>query len=120
MHEGRLHHEGSVWIATPGGTARGILRRVPLAPAEQEKIMRYVYRCTRCGTGRLATMVELRGQDSAVHVFLCNRCRYASRPDVSLAVEEGEGALPVNAHTAIVPVARITGSGVEALRMEEI
>jgi hypothetical protein len=82
--------------------------------------MQHVYRCTRCGTGRLATMSEPRGQGWAVHVFLCNRCRYASRPGVSLAVEEGEDALPVSVHAAIVPVARITGPGVEALRMEAI
>jgi hypothetical protein len=82
--------------------------------------MPYVYRCTRCGTGRLATMAERRGQGRAVHVFLCSRCGYASRPDVSLAMEEGIDALPVSVHAAIVPVARITGSGVEALRMDAI
>jgi hypothetical protein len=82
--------------------------------------MQHVYRCTRCGTGRLATMSEPRGQGWAVHVFLCHSCRYASRPGISLAVEEGENALPISVHAAIVPVARITGPGVEALRMEAI
>jgi len=82
--------------------------------------MQYVYRCTRCGTGRLAKMVEPRGQGWTVHVFICNRCRYASQPGVSLAVEEGEHALPVSAHASIVPVARLTGPGVEALGMEQI
>jgi hypothetical protein len=82
--------------------------------------MQYVYRCTRCGTGWLARMVEPRGQGWAVHVFICNRCRYASQPGVSLAVEEGEDALPVGVHAGIVPVARLTGPGVEALGMEEI
>jgi hypothetical protein len=65
-------------------------------------------------------MSEPRGRGWAVHVFLCNRCRYASRPGVSLAVEDEEDALPVSVHAAIVPVARITGPGVEALRMEAI
>jgi len=82
--------------------------------------MQYVYRCTRCGTGRLATMAEHSGQGWAVDVFLCNRCRYASRPGVPLAVKEGEDALPVSVHAGIVPVARLTGPGVEALRLEEI
>jgi len=82
--------------------------------------MQDVYRCTRCGTGSLATMAEPRGQGWAVHVFLCNRCRYASQPGVSLAVEEGEEALPVDVHADIVPVARLTGPGVETLRMDEI
>jgi hypothetical protein len=82
--------------------------------------MQYVYRCTRCGTGWLAKMVEPRGQGWAVHVFICNRCRYASRPGKPLAVQEGEDALPVSVHADIVPVARLTGPGVEALGMEEI
>jgi hypothetical protein len=82
--------------------------------------MRYVYRCTRCGTGWLAKMVGPGGQGSAVHVFICSRCRYASQPGVSLAVEEGDEALPVTVHAGIIPVARLTGPGVEALGMEEI
>jgi hypothetical protein len=82
--------------------------------------MSYVYQCTRCGTGQLATMAEPRGQGWAVHVFLCNRCRYASRPGGPRAVEVGADALPVSLDADIVPVARLTGPGVEALRMEEI
>ena len=35
-------------------------------------------------------------------------------------MEEGEDALPVSVHAAIVLVARISGPGVEALRMEAI
>jgi hypothetical protein len=82
--------------------------------------MRYVYRCTRCGTGWLAKMAEPRGQGWAVHVFICNRCQYASQPGVSLTVEEGEDAPPVTVDAGLVPVARLTGPGVETLRMEEI
>jgi hypothetical protein len=82
--------------------------------------MQYVYRCTRCGTGWLATMVEPRGQGWAVHVFLCNRCRYASQPGKPLAVQEGEGTLLASVRAAIVPVARLTGPAVEALPMEKI
>lgn len=82
--------------------------------------MQYVYRCTRCGTGWLAKMVEPRGQGWMVHVFICNRCRYASQPGKPLAVQEGEGNLPASVHTAVVPVARLTGPVVEALPMEEI
>jgi hypothetical protein len=82
--------------------------------------MQYVYRCERCGTGWLAKKVEPNGQGWAVHVFLCNRCRYASQPGEPLAVQEGEGALLASVHTAIVPVARLTGPEVNALRMTEI
>jgi hypothetical protein len=82
--------------------------------------MEYVYRCTRCGTGWLAKMVEPCGQGWAVHVFICNRCRYASQPGEVLAAQEGEGALLASVHPAIVSVARLTGPVVEALPMEEI
>ena len=82
--------------------------------------MQYVYRCTRCGTGWLAKMVEPRGQGWTVHVFICNRCRYASRPGKPLAVQEGESALLARVHAAIIPVARLTGPAVEALPMEKI
>jgi hypothetical protein len=81
--------------------------------------MQYVYRCTRCDTGWLATKVEPSGQSWAVHVFICNRCRYASQPGELLAVQE-EGALLASVHAAIVPIARLTGPGVKALRMTEI
>jgi hypothetical protein len=94
--------------------------QVPEAPAAQEKTMQYVYRCTRCETGWLAKMVEPRGEGWVVNLFICNHCQYASQPGVSLAVEEGEHALPVSVHTGIVPVARLTGPGVETLGMEEI
>jgi hypothetical protein len=82
--------------------------------------MGYIYPCTHCGRGWLAKMVGPRGQGWAVHVFICNRCRYASQPGVALAVEEGEDALPVTVDAGTVPVARLTGPGVEALGMEEI
>jgi len=82
--------------------------------------MQYVYRCTRCGTGWLAKMVEPRGQGWAVHAFICNRCRYASRPGKPLAVREGEGTLLASVRAATVPVARLTGPAVETLPMEEI
>jgi hypothetical protein len=82
--------------------------------------MRYVYRCTRCGMGWLAKMVEPHGQGWAVQVFICNRCRYASQPGKPLAVQEGEGTLVASVHAGIIPVARLTGPGVEALEMEEI
>jgi hypothetical protein len=82
--------------------------------------MQYVYRCTRCGTGWLATMVEPHGQGWTVHVFLCHRCRYAAQPGELLAVQEGAGALLASVHAAIVPVARLTGPDVKALRMEAI
>jgi hypothetical protein len=82
--------------------------------------MEYVYRCTRCGTGWLATRVKPRGQGWAVHVFLCNRCRYASQPGKPLAVQEGEGTLFASVRAATVPVARLTGPAVEALPMEKI
>jgi hypothetical protein len=82
--------------------------------------MSYVYRCTRCGTGWLAKMVEPCVQGWAVHVFLCNRCRYASQPGKPLAVQEGEGTPLTGVHAGIVPVARLTGPGAEALPMEEI
>jgi hypothetical protein len=82
--------------------------------------MQYVYRCTRCDTGWLATKVEPCGQGWVVHVFICNRCRYASQPGELLAMQEGEGALLASVHAAIVPVARLTGPEVQALRMAEI
>jgi hypothetical protein len=82
--------------------------------------MQYIYRCTRCATGWLATKVEPSGQGWAVHVFICNRCRYASQPGEPLAVQEEEGALLASVHTAIIPLARLTGPGVKALRMAEI
>src|SRR5262245_58042304 len=99
---------------------RCIRRRVLLASAEQEKTMQYVYRCTRCETGWLAKKVEPSGQGWAVHVFLCHRCRYASQSGELLAVQEGAGALLASVHAAIVPVARLTGPAVTALRMAEI
>jgi hypothetical protein len=82
--------------------------------------MQYVYRCTRCGTGWLATMVEPHGQGWAVHVFICNRCRYASQPGKPVAVQEGEGTLLASVHAGILPVARLTGPGVEALPVAEL
>jgi hypothetical protein len=82
--------------------------------------MQYVYRCTRCGTGWLAKKIEPRGQGWAVHVFLCHRCRYASQPGKPLAAQEGEGTMLAGVRAAIVPVARLTGPGAEALPMEEI
>ena len=91
-----------------------------LAPAEQEKTMQYVYRCTRCDTGWLATTVESSGQGWTVHVFLCHRCRYASQPGELLAAQEGAGALLASVHAAMVPVARLSGPDVKALRMAEI
>jgi len=65
-------------------------------------------------------MVEPRGQGWTVHVFLCNRCRYASQPGVSLTVEEGEDASLFSVDAGLVPVARLTGPAVETLGMEEI
>jgi hypothetical protein len=50
--------------------------------------MQYVYRCTQCGTGWLAKKVEPSAQGWAVHVFICNRCRYASQPGELLAVQD--------------------------------
>ena len=82
--------------------------------------MQDVYRCTRCGTGWLAKRVEPSGHGWAVRVFVCSHCRYASQPGVPLAMQEGEGALPLYVRAAMVPVARLTGPGVEALRMEEL
>src|SRR5215471_13833041 len=102
------------------GTMRCIRRQVPEAPAEQETTMQYVYRCTRCGTGWLAKKVEPSGQGWAVHIFICNRCRYASQPGELLAMQEGEGTLLASVHAAIIPVARLTGPEVKALRMAEI
>src|SRR5262245_57984663 len=90
------------------------------ALAEQEKTMQYVYRCTRCKTGWLAKKVEPSAQGWAVHVFICHRCRYASQPGELLAVQEGEGTLLASVHAAIVPIARLTGPEVEALRMAQI
>ena len=82
--------------------------------------MQHIYQCTRCGTGWLATMVEHSGQGWAVHVFVCSHCRYASQPGVPLAVQGGEGALPLSVRLAMVPVARLAGPEVETLRMAEI
>jgi hypothetical protein len=82
--------------------------------------MQCVYRCTRCGTGWLATMVESSGLGWAVRGFVCSHCQYASQPGVPLAVQAGEGALPISVRAAMVPVARLTGPGVEALRLEEL
>ena len=81
--------------------------------------MHGIYQCTRCGTGWLATRVEPRSQGWAVRVFVCSHCRYASQPGVRLAGAD-EGALLARVHTAIVPVAGLTGPGVEALQMEEL
>jgi hypothetical protein len=86
----------------------------------KEKTRPYVYRCTRCGTGWLATVVEPRDQECAVHVFLCRRGRYASQASVPRAVEVRADALPTSVSAGIVPVARLTGPGAEALRMDEI
>ena len=81
--------------------------------------MQDLYQCTRCGTGWLATRVEPRSQGWAIRVFVCSHCRYASQPGVRVAGED-EGALLARVHTAIVPVACLTGPGVEALEMEEL
>ena len=81
--------------------------------------MQGIYQCTRCGTGWLATMVEPRSQGWAVRVFVCSHCRYASQPGVRLA-GANEGGLLARVHTAIVPVACLTGPGVEDLQMEEL
>jgi len=81
--------------------------------------MQDIYQCIRCGTGWLATRVEPRSQGWAVRVFVCSHCRYASQPGVRVAGED-EGALLARVHTAIVPVACLTGPGVEALQMEEL
>ena len=93
---------------------------VPLTPAEKENTMQCLYRCTRCGMGWLATMVEHGDCGVAVHVFLCSHCRYASQPGVPVAVQEGASAMPISVRAAMVPVARLTGPGVEALRLEEL
>src|SRR5262245_8919857 len=81
--------------------------------------MQDIYQCTRCGTGWLAKRVESSGHGWAVRVFVCSHCRYASQPGVLLSGED-EGALLARVHTAIVPVACLTGPGVEALQMEEL
>ena len=81
--------------------------------------MQEIYQCTRCGTGWLATRVEPRSQGWAVRVFVCSHCRYASQPGVRVAGAD-DGALLARVHTAIVPVACLTGLGVEALQMEEL
>ena len=81
--------------------------------------MQSLYQCTRCGTGWLATMVEPGSQGWAVRVFVCSHCRYASQPGVRVAAAT-EGALLARVHTAIVPVACLTGPGVEALQMEDL
>ena len=81
--------------------------------------MHGIYQCTRCGTGWLATRVEPRSQGWAVRVFVCSHCRYASQPGVRVA-EADDGALLARVHTAIVPVACLTGPGVEDLQMEEL
>src|SRR5262247_2142890 len=74
--------------------------------------MQGIYQCTRCGTGWLAKMVEPSGHGWAVRVFVCSHCLYASQPGVLLSMED-EGALLASVHTAIVPVASLTGPGVE-------
>ena len=103
------------------GAARcGSNAAVPLTPTEKENMMQCLYRCTRCGTGWLATMVEHGDGGVAVHVFLCSHCRYASQPGVPVAVQEGASALPIRVRAALVPVARLTGPGIEALRLEEL
>ena len=81
--------------------------------------MQDIYQCTRCGTGWLAKRVESSGHGWAVRVFVCSHCRYASQPGVLLSGED-EGALLARVHSAIVPVACLTGPGVEALQMEEL
>ena len=81
--------------------------------------MQDIYQCTRCGTGWLAKRVESRGQGWAVQVFVCSHCRYASQPGVRVSGEDA-GALLARVHTAIVPVAGLTGPGVEGLQMEEL
>ena len=80
--------------------------------------MQDMYQCTRCGTGWLAKRAEPRGQGWAVRVFVCSRCRYASQPGVLVAGED-EGALLARVHRAIVPVAALTGPGIEGLEREE-
>ena len=80
--------------------------------------MQDIYQCTRCGTGWLAKRVESRGQGWAVQVFVCSHCRYASQPGVRVSGEDA-GALLARGHTAIVPVAGLTGPGGEGLQMEE-
>ena len=82
--------------------------------------MQCLYRCIRCGTGWLATMVEHSDGGVAVHVFLCSHCRYAAQPGVPVAVQEGASALPISVRAATVQVARLTGPGVEALRLEDL
>jgi len=81
--------------------------------------MQDMYQCTRCGTGWLAKRVESSGHGWAVRVFVCSHCRYASQPGVRVAGAD-DGALLARVHTAIVPVACLTGLGVEALQMEEL
>ena len=81
--------------------------------------MQEIYQCTRYGTDWLAIRVEPRSQGWAVRVFVCSHCRYASQPGVRVAKED-EKALLARVHTAIVPVACLTGPGVEALQMEEL
>ena len=103
-----------------GGARCGSNAAVPLTPAEKDNMMQCLYRCTRCGTGWLATMVEPGDGGVAVHVFLCSHCRYASQPGVPVAVQDGASALPIRGRAATVPVARLTGPGVEALRMGEL
>ena len=94
-------------------------RPLPVLSSEKENTMQDMYQCTRCGTGWLAKRVEPRGQGWAVRVFVCNHCRYASQPGVRLSVEEA-GALRTRVQTAIVPVAWLTGPGVEGLQIEEL
>ena len=76
--------------------------------------MQDIYQCTQGGTGWLATRVEPRRYGWAVRVFVCSHCRYASQPGVRLAGED-EGALLARVHSAIVPVACLTGPGVVSL-----
>jgi hypothetical protein len=81
--------------------------------------MQGIYQCTRCGTGWLAKRVEPRGPGWAVRVFVCSHCRYASQPGILVSGED-EGALLARVHTAIIPVASLTGPGIEGLQMEEL
>src|SRR5262249_37457984 len=120
-----LVESGSRTMRTPERERHGAARcgsnaAVPLTPAEKENTRPCVYRCIRCGTGWLATMVEHGDWGVAVHVFLCSHCRYASQPGVPVAVQDGASALPIRVRAATVPVARLTGPGVETLRLEEL
>jgi len=81
--------------------------------------MQDIYQCTRCGTGWLAKRVERCRQGWAVQVFVGSHYRYASQPGVRVSGEDA-GALLARVHTAIVPVAALTGPRIEALELEEL